>query len=197
MIVRPMVGAVEVPSIERIATVEGRRVAVLPVPGLLGDLRQDLGASSLAVEITGSLQGDARRDEFLGALRPAFLAGEPLPFVADILTATKVDRVLIEALDVEEVNEAAGGFRYRIVLQQYVEPPEPPPALEGFGLDIDASLADLAADGLAGLGLPDLLGAIPDVANPVPALLSAMDGVKEAAGKVGSLLGPLQTALGV
>jgi hypothetical protein len=197
MIIRPMVGAVEVPSIERIATVEGRRVAVLPVPGLLGDLRQDLGAASLAVEITGSLQGDARRDEFLGALRPAFQAGEPLPFVADILTATKVDRVLIEALDVEEVNEAAGGFRYRIVLQQYVEPPEPPPALDSFGLDIDASLADLAADGLAGLGLPDLLGAIPDVANPAPALLSALDGVKEAAGGVSSLLGPLESALGV
>ena len=58
MIVRPVIGEWEVPRIERIQTLEGRRIARLPVPGLLGDIQQDLGAASLTVELSGSLHGD-------------------------------------------------------------------------------------------------------------------------------------------
>jgi len=65
MLVRPMIGGWEPPRIERIASAESRRLAVLPVPGLSGDLHQDLGRGALAVEIVGSLAGDEARDEFL------------------------------------------------------------------------------------------------------------------------------------
>ncbi len=193
-----MVAGVELPCIERIATVEQRRIAVLPVPGLAGDLQQDLGAHSLAVEIEGSLHGDAARDTFLNALRPPFQASDPVDFVADILTATEFEQVLIDGLDVEERNDAAAGFRYRITLREYVEPPSPALPLDDLGLDVglDLELADLAALGLDGLALPDLLGAIPDVANPVPPLLAALDGVKAATGGLGQLLRPLEDVLG-
>lgn len=197
-----MVAGVELPCIERIATLENRRIAVLPVPGLMGDLQQDLGAHSLAVEIQGSLHGDTARDDFLNALRPPFQASDPVSFVADILTATSLDKVLIDALDVEEVNDAATSFRYRVVLREYVEPPPPALALDGLGLDLGADLGldldigDLASLGLDGFGLPDLLGAIPDVADPTPPLLAALDGVKQATSGLGSLLDPLKSALG-
>ena len=62
-----MIGDWEVPRIERDRDLEGRRLARLAVPGLLGDLHQDLGADSLAVEIVGSLHGDTERDDFLEA----------------------------------------------------------------------------------------------------------------------------------
>jgi hypothetical protein len=94
-----MIGEWEVPRIERIGTVEGRRLARLSVPGLVGDLHHDLGRHSLAVEIVGSLHGDTERDAFLEAVREPFNAGEPLPFVADILTATELEQVLIEGLE--------------------------------------------------------------------------------------------------
>ncbi len=197
-----MVAGVELPSIERVATLEHRRTAVLSVPGLSGDLQQDLGARSLAVEIEGSLHGDQARDDFLHALRPPFQASDPVAFVADIITATTLDQVLIEALDVEEVNDAATGFRYHLVLREYVEPPAPAPApglgLDDLGLDVglDLELGDLASLGLDGLGLPDLLGAIPAVANPVPPLLQALAGVKAATSGLGSLLDPLKSVLG-
>jgi hypothetical protein len=187
-----MIGEWEVPRIERIETVESRRIARLPVPGLLGDLQQDLGTESLAVEITGSLQGDEARDDFLGKVRDKFRAGDPVSFVADITTATELEQVLIEALDVEEVNEAAGSFRYRIVLREYVEPPEPPPAVDDLGLDLGAELDGLASLGLDGLKLPDLLGDIPSLGDPVAPLQPALEGVKSATAQVPSLLDGLK-----
>jgi hypothetical protein len=184
MIVRPVIGEWQVPSIERIRTLEERRIARLPVPGLLGDIQQDLGAASLRVEISGSLHGDDARDEFLQKLRDDFKAGDPVSFAADITAASDLDRVLIDELELEEVNDSADGFRYRIVLREYVEPPEPPPPVDDLGADLGVDLDDLASLGLDGLNLPDLLGGIPDIANPVPPLQGALSAVQSATSQV-------------
>lgn len=192
MIVRPVIGGWEVPRIERIETHERRRLARLPVPGLLGDLQQDLGADSLSVEIVGSLQGDEARDDFLDTLREKFRAGDPVTFVADITSATELDRVLIEQLEVEEVNEAAGSFRYRIVLREYVEPPEPPAPVDDLGADLGVELDDLASLGLEGLKLPDLLGDIPTLGDPVEPVRPALAGVRSATEQVPALLDGLK-----
>jgi hypothetical protein len=190
-----MIGDWEVPMIERIATRESRKIARLPVPGLDGDLQQEMGAASLAVEIVGSLHGDEARDAFLEALRAPFLAGEPISFTADILTATELDQVLIEALDVEEVNEWADSFRYRIALRQYVEPPEPPGPLDELGAGLDAELDLLAGLGLDALELPDLLGDLPALSDPVEPMQPALEGVRAATGGLGEMLGGLRTRL--
>jgi hypothetical protein len=192
LIVRPVIGGWAVPRIERIETRERRRLARLPVPGLLGDLQQDLGAESLAVEIVGSLQGDEARDDFLESVREQFRAGEPVSFVADITTATELDQVLIEALELEEANEAAGSFRYRIVLREYVEPPEPPAPLDDLGSELGLELDDLAALGLDGLKLPDLLGDIPSLGDPVAPVQPALEGVKAATDRIPALLDGLK-----
>lgn len=192
MIVRPVIGGWEVPRIERIESHERRRLARLPVPGLLGDLQQDLGTASLAVEIRGSLQGDEARDDFLNSIREQFRAGDPVSFVADITTATELEQVLIEELEVEEVNESADSFRYRIVLREYVEPPEPPAPIDDLGLDLGVDLDDLASLGLDGLKLPDLLGDIPTLGDPVAPLQPALEGVKSATAPLSSLLDGLK-----
>ena len=163
MIVRPVIGQWEVPRIERIQTLEERRIARLPVPGLLGDIQQDLGAASLTVEISGSLHGDEARDDFLQSLRESFRAGDPVSFAADITNAAELDRVLIDELELEEVNDSADGFHYRVVLREYVEPPQPPPAVDDLGLD---------------------LGGVPDIANPVPPLQGALEAVQSATSQV-------------
>ena len=195
MIERPMIGEWEVPRIERIETLEERRIACLPVPGLLGDIQQDLGAASLSVEICGSLQGDEARDAFLDDLRKKFRAGDPVTFAADITHASELDRVLIDELELEEVNHAPGSFRYRIVLREYVEPPQPPPQVDDLGADLGPDLDSLASLGLQGLNLPDLLGGIPDVANPVPPLQGALGAVQSATAQVPGLLDGLKSTL--
>jgi hypothetical protein len=192
MIVRPMIGQWEVPRIERIETLEERRLARLPVPGLLGDLQQDLGASSLTVDVTGSLQGDEARDEFLTSLRESFRAGEPVSFVADITTATELDQVLIETLEVVEKADAADSFRFRITLREYVEPPEPPSPFDELGLELGAELDLLAELGLDGLSLPDLLPDLPTLADPVAPLQPALESVQAATEAVPDLLEELR-----
>jgi len=175
-----MIGEWEVPRIESIRTLERRRLALLPVPGLLGDLQQDLGASSLVVEIVGSLHGDDARDEMLEAVRADFRSGEPVTFVADITTATELDEVMVEEFEVAELNDAAESVRYRMVLREYVEPPPPPAPFDDLGLDLLDELDLLAELGLDGLELPGLLGTIPDIADPVEPVLGALDGVESA-----------------
>jgi hypothetical protein len=192
VIVKPIIGQWEVPRIERIETLEERRIARLPVPGLLGDIQQDLGAASLTVEISGSLQGDEARDDFLQTLRESFRAGDPVSFTADITNAAELDQVLIDELALEEVNDAADSFRYRIVLREYVEPPQPPAPVDDLGADLGVDLDGLASLGLDGLNLPDLLGGIPDISNPVPPLQPALQAVQSATAQVPSLLGGLK-----
>ncbi len=183
-----MIGDWEVPRIERISTLDQRRLARLSVPGLAGDLHHDLGSHSVAIEIEGSLHGDTERDDFLTTVREPFLAGDPLTFVADITTATELEQVVIEGLHVEEVNDAARSFRYLIRVRQYVEPPEPPPLIDDLGADLDPDLDALADLGLTGLELPNLLGDIPTIGDPTPPLRDALSGV-------GAALDPLKAKL--
>jgi hypothetical protein len=189
-----MIGEWEVPRIERVGTVEERRLARLSVPGLAGDLHHDLGRMSVAVEIVGSLHGDEERDDFLEKVRDPFKAGDPVAFVADILTATELEQVLIVGLELEESNDSADSFRYLIRLRQYVEPPEPPPPIDDLGSELGAELDQLAGLGLDGLELPNLLGDIPTLGDPTPPLKEALDGVHGAVSPLTDALSSLGEA---
>ncbi len=194
MTIIPMLDDWELPHIEHIAAVEHRRLVPLAVPGLQGTLHQDLGRDSIAVEIIGSLHDEERRDTFLTTIREKFQSGEPVGFVADIVTATELEQVLIEDLQVREVNDYADRVRYRIVLRQYVEPPAPATSFDALGADlgIDAELdleADLALDAFE---LPGLLVDIPTLGNPVEPILPALDGVAAATEPVNALISGLK-----
>src|SRR5688572_1918558 len=148
MRIRPMIGTWTPPSITRIRAAESRRLVTIPVPGLSGDLHQDLGRGALVVEIEGSLNGDDVRDQFLKDVREKYLAGEPVDFVADIAKESELERVWIEALAFEESADEPDVFFYRILLREYTEPPEPPAPAADFGAELDAALDDLADLGL-------------------------------------------------
>jgi len=196
MHIRPLIGGWSPPNIERIAGLERRRLAVLPVPGLSGDLHQDLGRGALAIEIVGSLATDDARDQFLKDVREKFLAGDPVDFVADIAKESELERVLIEELRVEEVAADADTFRYRIVLREYTEPPEPPAPGLDLGADLGLELDDLAELGLDALDLPALLGEVPQVGEILEPLKPAAESLKGAVSQAASVLQPLSTLFG-
>jgi hypothetical protein len=192
--VKPMLGDWEIPRIESIRTAERRVFAELPVPGRVGSLYQDLNTAPTGIVITGSLYGDEARDEFLGEVRGKFRAGEPLTFVADIVTATELQYVIIESLRFEESSRRADETDFHIVLRESPPPPPPPDPLGG----LDAGLLDQAA-GLAdtvtgALDAIDALGNIPDFGDPTPPVRGAIDqvrtavtGLQDAAGLLGGL----------
>jgi len=197
MIIRPMLGEWELPCVERVELLESRRLARLGVPGLVGDLHQDLGAQSLTVAVTGSLDGDQRRSDLLTSLQEAFLSGAPLPFVADIVESSELENVVIISFEVVETRELHGETFYRIVLRQYVEPPPPPSGLPALPEDMLGDLADLAGSLMDAMDLPGLLGGVPSLADPTEAIRPALDSVKEAVGQVPAALDDLGKALGV
>lgn len=189
MLVRPMIGGWEPRGIEAIATDEARRLVPLPVPGLSGDLHQDLGRSMLALRISGSLSGDDARDQHLKELRTRFKEGAPVDFVADIVTESDLERVLIRDFRLEERAGDPDGFHYEIVLVEYTEPPEPPSP----GLDL--GLGDLGLDidlGLDLLDLAGLIGSVPDIGDVLAPVQEGAAGLKDALGGAGSLLSPMQ-----
>jgi hypothetical protein len=191
-----MIGSWEVPSIEGISSSEERRLAVLPVPGLSGDLHQDLGRGALVVEIQGSLSTDEARDEFLKELREKFLAGEPVDFTADIVKESELEQVLIEALEMEEKAGDPDAFRYRIVLREYTEPPEPAGFGEDFGLDVD-DLLGLDVDlGLDMLDLPGIVAAVPPIGDLLSPIKPAAETLKSTVSQVGAVLEPLNSLFG-
>ncbi len=201
LLIRPMIGEWAIPSIERVAALESRRLAVLPVPGLSGDLQQDLGRGALAVEITGSLQGDESRDEMLAELRAKFLAGQPVDFVADIVNESELERVVVEVLDLEEAASELDTVRFRVVLREYTEPPEPPPSPgigADFGTELDTDLDLEAALGLDLLDLPAILVPVPDL-PALDELLSpiepAAEGLRETLREAAGVFDPLRGIL--
>lgn len=196
MLIRPMIGSWEVRNIERIATREARRLAVVPVPGLSGDLHQDLGRGAMVVEISGSLTGDEARDTFLKELREKFLAGEPVDFIADIAKESELEQVLIESLSLDEQAGRTDSFRYRIGLKEYTEPPEPAGAQPDFGLDVDMDLGLNVDLGLDLLDLPGFLGDVPKVGDLLAPLKPAATSLKSVLSQAGTVLKPLQDLLG-
>jgi len=143
-----MIGQWQVQGVEQVRTLEARRIARLQVPGLLGDLQQDLGRRAARVCIEGSLCAADVRDNFLTSLRDAFSTATPVSFVADIVEGTRLDAVLVEAFDLSEANDAADAFRYRIVLVEYVQPEQSSQASDSQGSDIDSDVDQQAQDGL-------------------------------------------------
>jgi hypothetical protein len=186
MKVKPMLGDWEIPRIESIASFENRFFVELPIPGMTGSLFHDMNSHPAELAVSGSLYGDEPREELLSTIREKFNAGEPLTFVADIVTATNIQYVIIKALDFSESSAKADQIDYSIIL---VESPPPPPSGSLGGLDIpggldvpglgdldaiDTDLLDQAGDFLdsvtGALDVIDALGNIPDFGNPIEPL---------------------------
>jgi outer membrane protein OmpA-like peptidoglycan-associated protein len=122
---KPMLDGVELPQAQRIASEDEEVLAQHGVPALEGDFLQDLGRRAVRVSLTGVMTG-AEAGEDLKGLREKFRAAQPVPFVSDIATATRVDKVLIEEMGVRELAGKPERFEYALALREYT----PPPAVE-------------------------------------------------------------------
>ncbi|WP_211225497.1 peptidoglycan-binding protein [Amycolatopsis nigrescens] len=135
-----MLGDLELEQVQFVETDEDQVFTRHPVPGLEGDFLQDLGRRGARLRLAGVLTRP-ETPESLAALRTKFHAGEPVAFVSDISSATLVDRVLIEEMDVRELAGRPSMFEYAFALREFTEaepidtdevdiPPPPPPEVE-------------------------------------------------------------------
>jgi outer membrane protein OmpA-like peptidoglycan-associated protein len=119
-----MLDTLELPQVQSIVGTETEALEQHSVPGLEGDFLQELGRRAVRIELTGVLAGDEAAGALKG-LREKHRAAAPVSFVADIATATHVDKVLIEALQVREIAGRPQRFEYEIALVEYTPPPPP------------------------------------------------------------------------
>jgi hypothetical protein len=162
----------------------------------VGSLFQDMNAAPTRIAIRGSLFGDEKRDEFLGKVRERFRAGEPVTFVADIITATEVQYVLIETMHFAESGELPDETSYFLVLRESPPPPPPPDPLGG----LDAGLLDAAGDLLdtvtGALDALDALANLPELQDPTPPLEGVIDGVSSALEGLGGVTSAISDLFG-
>lgn len=196
MNVKPVLGDWEIPRIEAIDAFEQRRFVELEVPGRAGSLYQDLNLRPAWIGLRGSLFGDETRNDFLEALREKFRAGEPVTFVADILTATEVQYVVIETLAVAQSGSHPDQMDYRIVLRESPPPPPPPDPFGGIDTGLLGDAASLLDSVTGALDALEMLGAIPDISDPTPPLRETLSGVGSALAGLAEVTGSLSNLFG-
>jgi hypothetical protein len=150
-----MLGDVELQLVQDISINGDQVLEQHAVPALEGDFLQRLGRRATRIELTGVLLGtDVRKS--LNDVRAKFRAAEPVTFVADIATATRVGQVLIEDLGVRELAGTPERYEYALGLREFIPPPKE--ATEGTS-NVDASAQteglDLTGSLIAGLAALD------------------------------------------
>jgi hypothetical protein len=118
-------GQIEVRNVFNISTTDKRDMIEHKIPGMEGDVFQNLGRSPVEISFDGTFQGKTAKEN-LEILRTKFKQGTPLPFHSDLSGAADITKVLINDLRVEEVAGVTGSYHYFIVIQEYKEPPPEP-----------------------------------------------------------------------
>lgn len=136
---RPMLGELTLETVQRIETEEGQALERHQVPALEGDFLQRLGRRGTRVAFAGVVTGPGSAER-LAELRAKVRRAEPVPFVSDVATATRLREVLVEELDVREVAGKPERFEVALALRELTEPPaveeeEPPEIPEEPPLD--------------------------------------------------------------
>jgi len=122
--VRPMLDEIELQQVQQITVDEEQMLGQHGIPALDGDFLQRLERRAARIAISGVLTGPEVRDG-LEKLREKFRAAQPVPFAADIATATRVDTMLIEELGVSELAGKPERFAYALTLREFIPPPAP------------------------------------------------------------------------
>ncbi len=123
--VRPLLGDIELQQVQKIETEADQVFTQHSIPALEGDFFQGLGRRNTWVKLTGVLTG-AEVKTGLKDLRDKFREAQPVDFVADIATATRVNQVVIEEMGVRELAGKPSRFEYAFTLREFIPAPTPP-----------------------------------------------------------------------
>lgn len=188
------IGGIELNHVHRLATIEQASMVAHRIPGLEGSVVQNVGRASVQLEVEGIFYGATARDE-LEALRALYKAREPVDFLAEIVGEAYFSQVIVTRMEVYETAGSPDEFSFLLQIMEYVEPPEPE-AEPDFSA-VDDSILEDAQNFMDAATLPDLIGGIPNITNPLAPLDSALDGVDEALSGLSSVTGNLTSLFGI
>lgn len=130
--IKPMLGEIELQQVQQLDIDADQILTRHEIPGLESDFFQQEGRRGSKITLSGVVSG-AESGEGLKLLREQFRAAEPVSFVADIISATDLDEVLIKDMEITEIAGKPNRFEYAFTLLEYTAPPaeptEPPPII--------------------------------------------------------------------
>ena len=188
--------------IHKIVTLEQAALVSHRIPGLEGNVVQNLGRDSVRLRIEGIFYGAAATED-LEALRDVYKQREPVDFLAEVVGQAYFGQVILEQFQVFQLAGEPEQFSYRLTLVEYIIPPEP--ETSGLGLpEVDASILDEAQGFMDTVmsatsvidALQDIpLGSIPDFVDPTKPLASTLEQVNRVTTELPEILNSLESLL--
>jgi hypothetical protein len=169
----PMLNDLELPQVQEIATVDQRTLAEHKPPGMEGSLLQNMGRRPTRLALWGIASGpDAQ--SFAEKLDGKFRNGKPLSFTVDIIADSRIDKMLIENLRVQDLAGKPQRYSYVLSLREYIEPvtAEDTSSVDAAVQDDARNLMDAMLPGLTG-GL-DFITGLEKFVAPLSSLLTGL-----------------------
>lgn len=190
------IGDLQLHRVHRVEALEQAGLVYHRVPGLEGNVAQDLGRDSVRLAIEGIFYGPTAFED-LESLREMHQAREPVDFLAELIGEAYFSEVTLERLEVRQDADRPDQISFALTVAEYVPPPEPEAPL-GFP-DVDLDILDQAQSFMDLATLPDLLalGSIPDVTDPLEPLSGALGQVEEATAGLEAASAGLKSIFGV
>src|SRR6476469_5653716 len=95
------IAGISLPRIHRIVTREQADFISHRIPGLDGNVVQDIGRHSVRLYIEGIFYGTNAKDDLEG-LRYVYKSREPVDFLADIVGQAYFSQIIVETLEVRQ-----------------------------------------------------------------------------------------------
>jgi hypothetical protein len=167
---RPMLDGLELPQVQEIGTYERRMLAEHKPPGMEGNLLQNLGRRPTRLVLWGVATG-VEALSFMEKLEDKFRAAKPVPFVADIVTDSKTELMMIDDLKMQELAGKPDRFAYVLTLREFIKPVEPAVASPTLDTDILADALNELKNVTSGL---EILAQLSDVITRLAAMTEAL-----------------------
>lgn len=176
---RPMLDDLELPQVQEIRSLDKRVLAEHKPPGMSGSLLQNMGRRPMRMLLSGVKTGpDAL--QFVEQLEEKFQQGEPLSFVADIVTDAELEHIIIDDLKWQELAGKPLRYAYVLGLKEYIEPTEPEDA-SVLDTDISDEAQGLMDDLLNGLDIGlDFPTGLDQFVEPLSGLLKRLQASRSA-----------------
>jgi DNA circularisation protein N-terminus len=148
------IAKIPLPRVHRIVTQERADFMSHRIPGLSGNIVQDMGRQSVRLQIDGIFYGKKAKDD-LDALRKVFKDRKPVDFLADLVGQAYFSQVVIEQLEVRQAATEPDQFSYQLTVVEYVPPPKA--QAQANKISMDDKLALKSKNFMKGIQIPDLL----------------------------------------
>ncbi len=192
-------GGIKLNRVHRLVTLERADWVSHRVPGMVGNVVQDLGRDSVHIEISGIFYSAETASQDLENLRQVYKKREPVEFLAEIVGQAYFSKVIVEKFEVFQLAEEPEQFSYTIAIAEYVEPTKKTQTAGKGVAKVNQSIKLEAKNTMDIVTLPDALqlGALPEITNPIEPLTGALEPVKEATQSLQEVTKGLKTLFGI